>query len=163
MKNIILLLFTTMVFSQGSPYLSISADLRNGIVGSKPTNNKPEADLLFRAGVISNKDLKVGVLYENFKSIGFQKYGFEIGNQIKFTNRLIIVPTIEVTIIVRENLNHLNAGLNAEIIYMLTDNLGISTIANYSTRTDLNYYYGGDNYKFSGYAGLIWRFNVYDN
>jgi hypothetical protein len=162
-KLIAILLFTTAAFSQGSPYVAISADLRNGIVGSYPTNNKPEADLLCRAGMISNKGLKIGALYETFTAIDFQKYGFEIGQQIKITNHLIAIPTIEATIIIREHLNFLNAGVNGELIYMLTKNLGISAIAKYSTRTDLNYYYSGKNYKFSGYVGLVWRFDPYTN
>ena len=161
MKTILLLLFTSLALAQGNPYVSISADLRNGIVGSDPTNNKPEFDLLFRAGMVSNTGLKIGALYETFTAIDFQKYGFEIGQQIKITNKLIAIPTLEATIIIRESLNFLNAGANGEIIYMLTDNLGISAIANYSTRTDLNYYYGGKNYKFSGYVGLVWRFDAY--
>ena len=164
MKTIItFLLFTTIAFSQGSPYVALSADLRNGIIGSDPTNNKPEADLLFRAGMISNKGLKIGALYETFPAIDFQKYGFEIGQQISISEKLKFIPTMEATIIIRESLNHLNAGANGEFIYMLTKNLGISAIANYSTRTDLNYYYGGKNYKFSGYVGFVWRFDAYGN
>jgi hypothetical protein len=161
MKTLILLLFTTIAFSQGSPYVSISADLRNGTLGSEPTQNKPKADLLFRAGMISNKNLKIGVIYEIFQAIDFQKYGFEIGQQISITEKLKCIPTLEATIIIRESLNHLNAGINGELIYMITDNLGISAIANYSTGTDLNYYYGGKNYRFSGYFGLYWRFDPY--
>jgi hypothetical protein len=163
MKTLLLLLFTTIAFSQGSPYVSVSADLRNGTIGSDPTNNKPKADLLFRAGMVSNKGLKIGALYETFPAIDFQKYGFEIGQQIKITNKIIAIPTIEATIIIRESLNHLNAGINGELIYMLTKNLGISVIGNYSTSTDLNYYYGGKNYRFSGYLGFIWRFDPYTN
>jgi hypothetical protein len=161
MKTLILLLFTTIAFSQGSPYVSVSADLRNGTIGSDPTNNEPKANLLFRAGMISNKNLKIGVLYEIFEAIDFQKYGFEIGQQIDIAKKIKFIPTLEGTIIVRESLNFLNAGANGELIYMLTKNLGISAIANYSTRTDLTYYYGGKNYRFSGYLGLYWRFDPY--
>jgi hypothetical protein len=164
MKTLIaILLITTATFSQGSPYVAISADLRNGILGSNPTQNKPEADLLFRAGMVSNKGLKIGALYETFPAIDFQKYGFEIGQQIKITNKIIAIPTIEATIIIRESLNFLNAGVNGELIYMLTKNLGISAIANYSTATDLIYYYDSKRFRFSGYIGFVWRFDPYTN
>jgi len=159
MKTILLLLACGLCYSQ--PYLSLSADIRNGTIGSAPTNNKPELDLLLRAGAISYagaiKNVKVGIVYERFKAIDFNKYAFEIGYVFR-GDILELQTTIEAGWIERYKLNTWCIGANADVIYWINDNVGISVTCNLLSRTDLNEMYGGNNWKFSNYAGIYYKF-----
>lgn len=151
-------MITGLSFAQ--TYVSLSADVRNAIIGSTPTNNKPEMDFILRAGVISNKGLKVGILFEKFDAIGFNKYGFEIGQRIG-NEKLQLIPAVELGWIERCKMNSWTVGANTEILYFLNNNLGITATCNLSWRTDLNEMYGGNNWKFSNYIGLIYKFKKY--
>jgi hypothetical protein len=161
MKTIILLLVSAFGFSQ--PYVSTSLDARNGIIGSDPTKNKAELDILIRAGVVAfegvGKNVKVGFVYEKFNAIDFKKYAFEIGYNFDGT-RVVIQPSLEFGFIERDYLNYWTYGGNLDFIYYFRDsNIGLIATCNLSSRTDLNALYGGNNYKFSNYIGLIYKFD----
>ena len=77
MKTLILILISGMCYSQ--TYLSVGADIRNGILGSEPTNNKPAFDGIFRFGMIGtvpnhSTTIECSVGYESFKRIQFDRY-----------------------------------------------------------------------------------------
>lgn len=154
-KNIvILLLFSTIALAQNSEhtgagtYISLSADIRNGILGSEPTDNKPEPDFVLRAGAISNMNLQIGIGLERFSRIEFNKYFFEIGQRIN-SGKFNFTPTIEAGWIERYKMNSWTVGANFYAIYFINDHVGIMITNNLSWRTDLNELYGGDNWKFS--------------
>jgi hypothetical protein len=162
-KLIALSLFSLISYAQNDhygmeQYVSITTDVRNATIGSNATNNKSELDVTFRAGVISNENLTIGILYENFNSLDFRKYAFEIGQRIG-KGRLQFTPTIEAGWIERFKLNHWTVGANLHTVYYLNDNFGILLTTNVSWRTDLNYNYGGNNWKLSNGLGMIYTFN----
>lgn len=154
-----MLLISIGAFAQ--PYISGSIDGRNATVGSEPTNNKPEVDVLFRFGAIGTagvgKNLKVGIVYEKFNAIEFNKYAVEVGYTFK-VYKFDVHTSIEAGWIERFKLNYWTAGANVDVIYFINENIGIMITNNLSARTDLNSLYGGENYKFSNYIGIIYRF-----
>jgi hypothetical protein len=161
MKKLILLAILATQFLNAQPYISLQLDGKNAIVGSAGTENKPEIDLLFKMGVLGNKGFKVGLIYENFKAIDFNKYCVDLGQRIPVTESLLLIPSLEAGWIERYKLNTWTIGANIECIYMINDNLGISATTNLSARTDLDYLYGGNNWNFSNYVGVIWIFDKY--
>lgn len=155
MKKLILLLICNVAFAQ--PYISTSIDGKNATVGSAPTNNKAELDLLFRFGAIGNNKVKVGGIIETFKAIEFNKYAVEVGYTFKVL-KLDVHTSFEAGWIERYKLNTWTIGTNIDVIYFINENIGIMLTNNLSSRTDLNYLYGGENYRFSNYVGIIYRF-----
>lgn len=82
---IIALLFSIYSYSQeerflANTYVSAAFDIRNGIVGSDPTNNKAKVDGLYQFGMIGN-NVEVTVGYENFNAIKFDRYFITAGYQ----------------------------------------------------------------------------------
>lgn len=163
-KLITMLLLTTIAFSQKQTYndcgtyISASADFRNAIIGSNPTNNKPELDLLIRAGAISNKNLLIGMIYERFKAIEYNKYAVEIGQRIG-ENKLQFTPTLEFGWIERYSMNSWTIGANLYITYNLNEKFAILVTNNLQWRTDLNELYGGDNWRPNFAIGVEYKFN----
>ena len=160
MKKLIFMLFFSIgAFAQ--PYVSGSLDARNAAVGSAPTNNKSEVDLLFRFGAIGTagvgKNVKVGIVYEKFNAIDFNKYAVEVGYTFNVLN-LDVHASLEAGWIERFKLNYWTAGTNVDVIYFINENIGIMLTNNLSARADLNSLYGGENYKFSNYIGIIYKF-----
>ena len=81
MKKTILILmlsFTCFAQKEGYVYFSGAVDIKNAIVGSNPTKNKPELDLIYQFGMVGN-NIEVNIGYENFKVINFDKYSIAVG------------------------------------------------------------------------------------
>ena len=98
---IILSLITNFAFSQGHVQIIAGADIRNGIVGSDPTNNNPELDLLLRFDAIAESGLGIVAFYETFNAIEFQKWGIGFKQEFKLLDKLTLSYIIEPTVIKR--------------------------------------------------------------
>ena len=164
-KLITLLLFTVVSYSQNVQF-SVGTDVRNSIVGSKPTNNKPEANIIYQFAMISNEGIEVGITYETFKAISFERYNVQVGYQIEPLERVKIIPAINYNIIGRYGdkwgcaSSHLAFGANVGLRYQISDTFDVEYNGEVLQRVDLNTKYGGSNYVYSGYLKLIYKINL---
>jgi hypothetical protein len=160
-KLIILLLLATSAQSQ--IYVSTGIDVRNAIVGSKPTDNKPALDLLFKVHLVG-KSVECTVQYERFESIGFDKFAFGVGYQFKAFGTTI-TPSIEPTLIGRHNFgdfdtksSHLAIGGSMTVKWELSERLAIGIVGNALYRTDLAAKYGTKNpMVYSNYLTVFYK------
>jgi len=167
MKKLIILLFPLFVSGQNVSF-SAGVDVRNAFVGSQPTQNKPEVDYLLGFNMISFNRFDVGIFYENFNRIKFTRYGCSVGYQLPITEKLIVTPSIEFSLINRGevekefsgNGGFMSYGLNCKVQYEILDNFCIGLKGNYIKRNDLSYLYGGTNLLFSGYLELAYKINL---
>ena len=161
---LLLVLFVSIGYSQSKEkdgYIAFSGafDVRNAIIGSTPTQNKPELDVLFQFAMVGN-NLEVNVGYERFNAIDFEKYtigvgyhfplyGYVFGQPIKTT----FIPSIEPTLIGRwgtwggglgdtQVSSHLSLGGNLAFRWDITDNFAFEYLFNALPRTDLSTMYG---------------------
>lgn len=165
-------------------YLSVSvgADIRNGILGSEPTGNKPSLNWITEFHAVSqNVDITIG--YEEFAQIKYSRmisaigYHFPlyayIGNtEIKTTFQ----PSLEASIIKRtytDNYTYqgkqfkeertpgfLAYGINLGFNWDLSDSFAIQTATNIIQRPDKDFLYGEkDRWVLSNYFKLVYKFN----
>lgn len=179
MKKLLVLaiLVTTIAIAQQKENklfktMSIGFDIRNCIVGSAPTKNKPELDFVLGLGFIKNK-LEFNFGFESFKAIDFSKGTFSVGRQIKIKENLIFIPALEYTNIQRSNkwgnsLLEKDSGyfssiaLNLSFRYYLNDSVGLEYMVNILPRTDLLYQYNKLQIVNSGYLKFIYLIKVED-
>lgn len=171
-KLLTLALLFICLISYSQPYISISEDFRNRYFGSEPTKGKEKFDILFTMGFIGQYDVicnpKVGVLYETFPNIDYQKYGVDIGVRIelikcfyedtfigKVTKNMYLDLSIAGIQIIRINDEFVSAQLNANLVYKLNERIGLMLSTNIESAQDLNAKYGGDNFRKSVYFGII--------
>jgi hypothetical protein len=158
LKPLIAILITTLCYSQKvekEAYLafSTSIDIRNAIIGSKPTGNKPAIDLLYQFAMVG-QNLEVNIGYESFNKIHFDKYTIGVGYHFPLYGRIgntviktVLIPSIEPTIIDRwgkewqTTSSHLSIGGNVALRWKLNQNLGIELLTNALPRTDLSAHY----------------------
>jgi hypothetical protein len=160
-KLIILLLLATS--TQAQIYVSTGIDVRNAIVGSKPTDNKPALDLLFKVHLVG-QNVECTVQYERFEAIGFDKFAFGVGYQFKAFGTTI-TPSIEPTLIGRNNFgdfdtksSHLALGSSLTIKYDISDKIGVGLALNALYRTDLAAKYGTKNpMVYSNYLTVFYK------
>lgn len=161
MKTLILILITSISYSQ--TYLSIGADIRNGIVGSEPTDNKPAFDGIYRFGMIG-QGVECVVNYENFNRIKFDRYYFSVGYHIPITDEFTVIPAYEISLINRfgkewkTTSSHLAVlGANIGFRYKVSDRISLEILTAILNRVDLNTKYGGNTFKISNSINLICR------
>lgn len=130
-------------------FVSAGIDFRNAVVGSNPTNNNPELDLLFKLGARDNH-VEISMFYENFKRISFQSYGVNVNYVFELAKNIDVALGIELGSIIRyNNFNFLTGGLNQEVRYDLGEfviglqfNSRIRT-DNWKKNTDMPIVYSG--------------------
>ena len=172
MKKLILLLLIANLAQSQNLYFSTGIDLRNAVVGSKPTNNKSELDLNFKFGLVSNKSTEITINYEKFNAIDFSRFAFGVGQQIEVTNRIKVVPTFEYGLINRSNdwggglsqddgkSSHLGFGFSLPIRYEINDNFAVELQSQLLQRTDINTKYGGNNFVLSNFFNLVYKIGL---
>lgn len=174
-KLILLLLLTTMANAQ--VFISTGVDIRNALVGSKPTKNNPELDFYIQLHLV-DRHVDVSVGYEIFNKIGFEKYNAGIGyifplycyigdRQIKTT----LLVSVEPTIIGRWKTNtnndwgntssHLTIGASTALKWDISDRLSIGVTSNLLPRTDLNTKYPNEpkHIVYSNYLTFYYKLN----
>jgi hypothetical protein len=133
-------------------YISFSTglDVKNLIVGSKPTNNEPALNLFYQLSLVSN-NVELNIGYENFNRIKFDKYTIGVGyhfplhgNVFNKKTKIVMVISIEPSIINRWGDNwgtvssHLTIGGNIGFRMLITDEVGVEFLVNALPRTDLS-------------------------
>lgn len=152
--------------------ISLGFDVRNCIIGSNPTNNKPELDFIIGAGFIQNK-LEFNFGFESFKAIDFNKYTFSVGPQIKIKDNFKFIPALEYTNIYRsenwggalsKNYNSYfsSIALNLSLRYYFNDKIGLEYMINILPRTDLLYQYDKLKIVSSGYIKFVYVLELID-
>lgn len=96
-----LLLVSSGMFSQNKITASIGGDIRNCIVGSKPTNYEPKSDLLFKLNIENERMMEVGLGAEIFPSIDYNKVFVSVGRRVDLFKGLSVIGTIEPSVIDR--------------------------------------------------------------
>lgn len=168
MKKIIITILLTSTICYSQTYISVGADIKNAIVGSKPTNNTPSFNGIFRFGMIGSlgktEGIEVTIGYESFNKIRYDRYFFSAGKNINITANFTIVPAYEISLINRWGSNwgatssHLAfLGANIGFRYKLSENLKIELLCAVLDRVDLNARYGGKNVRFSNALVLIYK------
>jgi len=135
---------TASIYRAKNSNISVSyyADIRNGTIGSEPTNNKPALNYTTRATLRSGH-VETALFYEQFKRINFQAYGLNV-NYVNEINWLTISVGVEALGINREsNGVYLAYGFNGEFRVKLTERLLIGLQSNLRRRTDLAEYNQG--------------------
>jgi hypothetical protein len=179
MLKILLLLLATVVFSQSKNeehyyYFSTAVDIRNAIVGSDPTNNKPALDVLYQAAIVGH-NVEVNIGYESFNRISFDKYtvgvgyhfplyGYIFGKEIK----TVLIPSTEFSLIGRWGKDwqgvssHFTLGGNLGLRWHLSDKIAGELLTNALPRIDLKAKYPKlhDNIPivYSIYVKLVYKF-----
>jgi len=168
--------------ASAQPYLTVTADLRNGITGSEPTNNEKQLDIIAKAGVVAYsgalKNVKVGIIYERFNVLDFTKHCAELGYDFKNLNlhgelwirntklfdfsKLDFQASAEGGWIQRYEVNFWTYGANLDVIYFLNDNLGVVFYYNFSKASDTDGIWNEKgNFRNNVSIGFTWRFDEY--
>ena len=148
-------------------YVNISADVRNGITGSNPTNNNPKLDVIILGGVTDKNGITLEFGYENFKAIEFSKLYFGLGYTVISKNEKIEASlTAEPTYITRDwgeehgKITYKSIGASSKIQYNIDESFGVSLLGNMLLRTDNSDRYNISTPKvFSVYLGVTYTFS----
>lgn len=159
-KLIVLVILLPLLIHSQKQYLNISADIRNGAIGSKPTNNNSALDLIILGGVTNKDGITIEAGYEKFKVIGFSKMFIGIGYTLITPDKALeCVITVEPTYIDRDWGSYTSVGASARITYNISETLGISLLENVLLRTDNADRYNTSPPKiFSTYLGITYTF-----
>lgn len=154
---------------------STGVDIRNAIVGSKATGNKPALDVLYQFAMVG-QNIEVTINYERFNTIHFDKFSFGVGYHFPLYARIgnstvktILVPSVEpLTLINRwgggwSSNSHLALGaVNLAFRWNLSDKIAIEWLNNALPRTDLSARYPQLNTSapivVSSYAKVLYKF-----
>lgn len=167
-KLLLALLFTSSIYAQKDNYMSFSTglDIRNAIVGSNPTNNKPALDYQFQFAMV-DRNFEVNVGYECFPRLNFDKYSIGIGYHLPLYGNIFgkeikttMIPSLEPSLIGRwgtwgggishsQVSSHLALGVNLAFRWDLSDVWAVEYCFNSLTRTDLAAMYGNSRGKVS--------------
>jgi len=159
-------------------YIGFSAafDIRNGLAGSKPTDNKPALDVFYQAIIAAPCGVEINIGYETFKTIHFEKYTMGVGYHFplygRIGNRVIkttLIPSIEPTLIGRwgsewqTTSSHLSIGGNLALRWNINDKIAVELLSNFLPRTDLKARYPELHSKVpvinSNYLKIIYKIN----
>jgi hypothetical protein len=187
-KLLLLLLLSPFMYGQKASYfsMSLSQDIKNGIVGSKPTNNEPSLDLTLGIHCVGdNYELYTGD--ELFNQIGFNRFfvnggyhtqwyipigdkelnfsvvpyvGFSMINRYGKADHEIVTPSQTYYIYGRSNHLAVQGGLSFRA--KVSEKFLIDLTTEALTRQDLKYLYPTDPNKFivfSNTFGVHYIFN----
>ena len=139
-------------------FVGLGIDVRNALIGSKPTNDKSELDLNFKIGAIHNK-IELLMFYENFNRITFQAYGVNVNYVQPILSKTDIVIGLEAGSIIRaSNSNFLTGGGNIELRHQLKD-FTVAFQGNARIRPDIWYKNTSLPIKYSGFIVIYYKFN----
>lgn len=164
MKKIIIiitLLLSVKNYSQGIIKLTILQDAKLGLIGDNKGNNAFTTDLLVKFK-LTGKQFEYGYLtispYLEYAEINgiYKRYAVDVGftfNKLIIKN-LEITPSINYGIQDRYKKSWLVFGSDIEANYKLTDNIGLTALAQFVERKDLLWMYGDKKIRFSGFIGI---------
>ena len=157
------ILFFNLSFSQA--FIKIGSDVKNGIVGSQPTNDKPAFNGMYKIGFISSENIRLNITFENFNKIKFTRWGLEAGYVFEL-NKFNIHTTLEISTIERKlTTSHyyngiivLTGGANLEMEYNMTDHFSVSLVNQVLYRNDFKIYNTKE--KFVNSVFLVFSFKI---
>lgn len=167
MKNIyILVILITLNIHSQNVYFSTGIDVKNALIGSKPTNNNSALDVTIQFGMIEgNTEVVIG--YEKFETIYFDKFWFGVGHHFNVNENIKIIPSLEPSLIGRwgdtwqTTSSHLSIGGSLALRYKINYHLSIELQCNALPRTDLSARYPTINPNppiiFSNYLKILYR------
>lgn len=160
------LLFSASMFAQKA-YVSVSCnvDIKNAVVGSKPTGYSPALDASLNLHMVGNNGIELQFGYEHFQQIGFNRHFANMGynseryiplgdNEFDF----IAVPYVGLSLIHRfdkedrqvgndfiyGNSSHFAFQVGMSFRYKVSDKIMIDFTSELLTRPDLKYLYPTD-------------------
>lgn len=176
MKKLILvsaILLGLNASAQGYFSVSLKTDVKNALVGSKPTDYQPALDLLVNLNMIDDNNIELSVGYESFHKIGFRRYSVDLGyladRYIPLGNKefdFSVTPSIGFSFIQRYNMvdsaqsdisSHTAFQGNLSFRTKITDRLLLDFTTQLMTRPDLKHHYPNDNPKdfvLSNFVGI---------
>lgn len=172
MKKLLFALIATATMQAQHVYFSTGLDLNNAITGSEATNNKASYNGIYTFGMVDRKGYEVGIIYEHFEKLDFNRFSFFVGKSISITEKIAVIPTLEPTLINRSDdwggglgykdnpSSHLTLGFSLPIRYDLNDTFAVELYSNYMYRTDIVAKYGTDGNRFSFFGKLIYKINI---
>lgn len=191
MKKTLLFLALSLslsTYSQKETYASVSlrTDLRNAVLGSKPTNDKPALDLTASVNMVSN-NFEINFGDEYFREIGFNRvfvnFGYHLPRYVRIGYKEIditVVPYAGFGVISRfgkedreiitpdkdyyiyGSSSHLAAQAGLSFRVKLFDKFLLDWTCEALTRPDLQYLYPtdpNDKIKFSNSVGVHYIFS----
>lgn len=136
-------------------FLSVSADARHLVEGSKQTEYKEELDLITKAGIVSN-NVEIGVFYETFHRLNFQAYGVNVGYIVMPLKKTDLYLGLEGSSIIRiSNSSTFSYGLNGAIRQHINKYIILFVNSNYRYRSDIHYKNTSAPFRLSGEVGVI--------
>jgi hypothetical protein len=170
MKKLLITIFLMSgICSAQNVYFSVSTDIKNSVLGSDPTNNKPSFDGIFQFGMIGSVPnhktvIESTISYEAFNRIRFNRYFFSVGVHLPITENLTVIPSYETSLIGRWGQEWQNVSSH---IALLGGNIGVRYKINYHwsvelntgvlDRVYLNTRYGGRNIRISEQFKVLYR------
>ncbi|WP_339889774.1 hypothetical protein [uncultured Flavobacterium sp.] len=152
MKNYLLvfaLVASAFTYSQNKITFSLGGDIRNCLVGSNPTENKPKADLLFKLTIQNDRMMEIGIGAEVFPHIDYTKVFVTVGRRINILNNFDIIGSVEPSIIDRTGTwggesdgvdlyrSYVSAGASLTLRYKPFNNIFFEAQGNFTYREDL--------------------------
>ena len=175
----VILLFSGLLYCQEkNSYFSASAgfDIKNAVLGSKPTNNLPSLDLLIGLHAVSG-NFELNPEFELFEKIKFRRYAINIGwhfpRYLLLGNkaiRITTIPSLGTAIIARyggedrttasghiiyRRSQHLAFQGNLSFRATLSDRFLLDYTIQATTRPDLNFLYPDDKNKQIVFSNFI--------
>lgn len=100
-------------------FITTGIDVRNAVIGSKPTNDESALDIQFKIGARANA-LEVALFYESFKRIDFQAYGVNVNGVFQLYKNFDVALGVGAGSVIRyRDFNFLMLETNSELRYDL--------------------------------------------
>ena len=170
MKKLLIALLLTNIATAQHVYFSAGADLRNGILGSEPTNNKPELNYSLEFKMVGNNNVEVGIGYESFNRIDFNRMYATIGYRIPVYG-MVLTPTIEPTLINRFDnwgggisydmkQSFMTIGIGGTLEIPINDKIAFQLYGGALPRPDIKMMYGTDKIVVSGFVKFVYKIQL---
>jgi hypothetical protein len=170
MKKLLIALLLTNLATAQHVYFASGIDLRNAIIGSDPTNNKPELNYSLEFKMVGNNNFEAGIGFEQFNIIDFNRMYFTAGYRFEI-GEFTIIPTIEPTIINRYGnwgggidydmkQSFMTIGIGSALEYSFNDAFGVQLYFSALPRPDIKMMYEDNKIVISGFAKIIYKINL---
>ena len=170
MKKLLLLSLFALQVNAQHVYFSAGFDPRNAILGSSPTNDKPELNYMLEFKMVGNNSVEIGIGFEEFNRIDFNRMYGTIGYRFEALG-MVITPTIEPTLINRYDnwgggitydmkQSFMTIGLGSTLEVPINDKFGLQFYCGALPRPDIKMMYNDNKIVVSGQIKLIYKIEL---
>lgn len=163
MKKLIFLLLLVVTTATAQVKITTTADIKNAIEGSKPTNNEPALNLNTAIRITDPySGFTFSVDYEVFKAIEYKKFGAGIGKTFNSGKRWEYTTILQATQTLRYDYESafISYGVLNYVDYKLNNTIYLTALLQTLKRTDIDKLYNTSNsYRVSGFLGLTLKLN----